>query len=81
MFWQLNVEGKKTVLQASSKLSETFKRLGFKLGRFRTGTPARLFKKTIDFSKFAPQHPDRKPIPFSFLTEHVWLPYHKQVSL
>ncbi|EJD75869.1 tRNA uridine 5-carboxymethylaminomethyl modification enzyme GidA [Loa loa] len=65
--------------QANSKLSETFKRLGFKLGRFRTGTPARLFKKTIDFSKFAPQLPDRKPIPFSFLTEHVWLPHHQQL--
>uniref|UniRef100_A0A0R3RUB7 Protein MTO1 homolog, mitochondrial n=1 Tax=Elaeophora elaphi TaxID=1147741 RepID=A0A0R3RUB7_9BILA len=65
--------------KASSKLSETFKRLGFKLGRFRTGTPARLLKKTIDFSKFSPQYPDRKPIPFSFLTEHIWLPYHQQL--
>ncbi|VBB32188.1 unnamed protein product [Acanthocheilonema viteae] len=65
--------------KASSKLSETFKKLGFKLGRFRTGTPARLFKKTIDFSKFLPQHPDRKPVPFSFLTEHIWIPYHQQL--
>ncbi|CAG9537197.1 unnamed protein product [Cercopithifilaria johnstoni] len=65
--------------KASSGLSETFKRLGFKLGRFRTGTPARLFKKTIDFSKFSVQHPDQKPIPFSFLTEHIWLPYHQQL--
>lgn len=66
-------------MQASSKLSETFSRLGFKLGRFRTGTPARLFKNTIDFSKFAAQRPDRKPIPFSFLTEHISLPYHQQL--
>ncbi|KAM3719417.1 Protein MTO1 [Dirofilaria immitis] len=65
--------------KASSKLSETFKRLGFKLGRFRTGTPARLFKKTIDFSKFVPQYPDLKPIPFSFLTERIWLPYLQQL--
>ncbi|VDK75666.1 unnamed protein product [Litomosoides sigmodontis] len=65
--------------KASSKLSEAFKRFGFKLGRFRTGTPARLYKKTIDFSKFSPQQPDRKPIPFSFLTEHIWLPYDQQL--
>uniref|UniRef100_A0A8R1TJZ1 Protein MTO1 homolog, mitochondrial n=1 Tax=Onchocerca volvulus TaxID=6282 RepID=A0A8R1TJZ1_ONCVO len=65
--------------KASSKLSETFKRLGFKLGRFRTGTPARLFKKTIDFNKFTPQNPDLKPIPFSFLTENIWLSYHEQL--
>ncbi|OZC12010.1 putative tRNA uridine 5-carboxymethylaminomethyl modification enzyme MnmG [Onchocerca flexuosa] len=65
--------------KASSKLSETFKRLGFKLGRFRTGTPARLLKKTIDFNKFTPQYPDLKPIPFSFLTEHIWIPYRQQL--
>uniref|UniRef100_A0A915PP06 procollagen-lysine 5-dioxygenase n=1 Tax=Setaria digitata TaxID=48799 RepID=A0A915PP06_9BILA len=65
--------------KACSKLSETFTKLGFKLGRFRTGTPARLFKRTIDFSKFVPQQPDEKPIPFSFLTQHVWLPYYQQL--
>ncbi|VDM96069.1 unnamed protein product [Thelazia callipaeda] len=62
-----------------SNLSKTFKELGFKLGRFRTGTPARLIKKTIDFSKFLPQQPDREPIPFSFLTKDIWIPYSKQL--
>ncbi|VDD94379.1 unnamed protein product [Enterobius vermicularis] len=64
--------------KASVSLSRTLSRLGFKLGRLRTGTPPRLLKHKIDFNKFIPLFPDRNPIPFSFLTKEVWLPPEKQ---
>ncbi|CAJ0606928.1 unnamed protein product [Cylicocyclus nassatus] len=60
-------------------LSESFRELGFVLGRLRTGTPPRLIKNTIDFSKFKLMPPDDKPIPFSFMTDHVWLPPNEQL--
>lgn len=40
--------------------------LGIKLYRFKTGTPARIDKKTVDFSKMTPQYGDEKIVPFSF---------------
>ncbi|MEO0115357.1 MAG: tRNA uridine-5-carboxymethylaminomethyl(34) synthesis enzyme MnmG [candidate division WOR-3 bacterium] len=42
--------------------------LGFELKRFKTGTPARLDGRTIDFSKLEPQYGDEPPTPFSFWT-------------
>lgn len=66
---------------AANGLSKTFSRLGFALGRLRTGTPPRLVLHTIDFSKFTPLPPDRKPIPFSYMTDEVWLPPKKQVGV
>ncbi|EGT56274.1 hypothetical protein CAEBREN_25292 [Caenorhabditis brenneri] len=65
--------------KSSDKLSESFKKLGFELGRLRTGTPPRLMKDTIDFSKFELVKPDSKPIPFSFLTDNVWIKYEDQL--
>lgn len=53
----------------SKNLSENLKELGFKIGRFKTGTPARLDGKTIDFSKMDIQPGDIPPKPFSFWTE------------
>lgn len=52
-------------------LSESLKRLGFRMGRLKTGTTPRLDGKTIDFSRLAPQYGDEKPIPFSFSTEKI----------
>ena len=49
-------------------------RLGLKLGRLKTGTPARLDKNTIDWEKLPKQDGDEKPIPFSFLTKEVSQP-------
>lgn len=66
---------------ASYALADTFKRLQIELGRHRTGTPPRLSAKTIDFSKFQLVKPDEKPIPFSFMTDKIWLPVEKQVYL
>jgi tRNA uridine 5-carboxymethylaminomethyl modification enzyme len=52
-------------------LSETLTSFGFKLGRLKTGTPARLDGSTIDWSKVAWQEADDEPVPFSFMTETV----------
>jgi len=53
----------------AQELSQNLKDLGFAMGRFKTGTPARLDGRTIDFSKLEPQHGDEPPIPFSFWTK------------
>ena len=50
----------------AKKLSESLKRIGVNLVRFKTGTPARINKKSIDFSKMEVQKGDVNIIPFSF---------------
>jgi glucose-inhibited division protein A len=55
-------------LQASNILSESLKNLGIELFRFKTGTPARIDKNSIDFSKMEEQMGDERVIPFSFST-------------
>jgi len=55
----------------STRLSESFKKAGFRMMRFKTGTCARLDGKTIDFSELQEQHPDDPPVPFSFLTDKI----------
>ena len=52
-------------------LSSTFLRLGFRLGRLKTGTPPRLDGKTIDWSSLVEQPGDDVPQPFSYLTEKI----------
>ena len=52
----------------STQLSDSFLSCGFKLGRLKTGTPPRLMRDTIDFSKCERQDGDEKPQPFSFST-------------
>jgi tRNA U34 5-carboxymethylaminomethyl modifying enzyme MnmG/GidA len=53
------------------KLSESLKSAGFKLGRLKTGTPARLAKYTIDFSQLTAQSGEDPPLPFSFMNERA----------
>lgn len=53
-------------LKTSNKLSESLKELGIELRRFKTGTPARVDARTIDFSKMEPQYGDERIVPFSF---------------
>ncbi|MBC7963477.1 MAG: tRNA uridine-5-carboxymethylaminomethyl(34) synthesis enzyme MnmG [Steroidobacteraceae bacterium] len=55
-------------------LSDQLRSLGFGVGRLKTGTPARLDSRTIDFSKLETQHGDDPPIPFSFSTVRITMP-------
>ena len=52
-------------------LSESLKKLGFRMGRLKTGTTPRLDSHTIDFSQLTPQYGDEPPIPFSFATKKI----------
>ncbi len=52
-------------------LSDHLKNLGFDVGRLKTGTPARLDGRTIDFDRLEPQFGDDPPLPFSFSTLHI----------
>jgi tRNA uridine 5-carboxymethylaminomethyl modification enzyme len=53
----------------ASGLSASLKMLGFELKRLKTGTPPRLLKKSIDFSRMELQHGDQPPRPFSHLAD------------
>ena len=53
-------------LSAANHLSDSLKELGIELYRFKTGTPARIDKRSIDFSKMAEQKGDEEIVPFSF---------------
>lgn len=53
-------------LSAANHLSDSLKELGIELYRFKTGTPARIDKRSIDFSKMAEQFGDEEIVPFSF---------------
>lgn len=59
---------------ASIELAESLKRLGFPVGRLKTGTPPRLDGRTIDWDAFEPQYPDERPVPFSFATDRIEQP-------
>ncbi len=59
---------------ASIELAENLKKLGFPVGRLKTGMPPRLDARTIDWSKFEPQPADERPVPFSFSTENIEQP-------
>ncbi len=56
-------------LQAANHLTDCLKELGIKMYRFKTGTPARIDKNSVDFSKMEEQFGDEKVIPFSFTTD------------
>ena len=55
----------------SRHLAESLKELGFRWGRLKTGTPPRLDRRSIDFSRFAEAPGDDPPVPFSFLTDRL----------
>lgn len=55
-------------------LSDQLRDLGFSVGRLKTGTPARLDGRTIDFKRLEPQYGDDPPKPFSFSTDRIERP-------
>jgi len=70
---------------AANELSESLEQIGLKLGRLKTGTPARLDGATVDLAKLEVQYGDEEPIPFSFMTDRInrpqvpcWITYTNQ---
>jgi len=55
----------------SSGFSDELKRLGFQVERLKTGTPPRLNKRSIDFTKMEPQHGDNPPPNFSYMVDTI----------
>ena len=71
-------------LQAANHLTESLLKMGVSMRRFKTGTPARMDRRSIDFSKMEEQFGDERVVPFSFSTdpesvqieqESCWLTY------
>ena len=56
-------------LQPANYLTDSLKELGIEMYRFKTGTPARIDKRSIDFSKMEEQKGDERIVPFSFTTD------------
>jgi tRNA uridine 5-carboxymethylaminomethyl modification enzyme len=79
---ECKTEGGRVGESAATGLSGCLARLGLELGRLKTGTPPRLKRDTIDFSRFEPQAGDEGPAPFSFLNEYSqnWSPPLAQVN-
>ena len=76
-------------LQAANYLTESLKSLGIEMNRFKTGTPARLDKRSVDFSKIEEQKGDERVVPFSFTTDpdsvqidqvSCWLTYTNETT-
>lgn len=59
---------------SAENLSDDLRRLGFEIGRLKTGTPPRIKSKTIDYSALSIQPGDNPPKPFSFSTERITQP-------
>lgn len=68
---EAKAEGGRAGEGTTNSLSRCFAELGFQLERFKTGTPARLNGRTIDYSKLELQPGDDDPQPFSFLTDRI----------
>ena len=76
-------------LQAANYLTDSLKSMGIEMRRFKTGTPARMDKRSIDFSKMEEQFGDERVVPFSFSTDpesvqkeqiSCWLTYTNEAT-
>ncbi len=76
-------------LQSANYLTESLKSLGIRMYRFKTGTPARIDRNSIDFSKMEEQKGDERVVPFSFTTDpedvqieqvSCWLTYTNETT-
>ncbi len=56
-------------LSPSVRLAENLEKRGMRFRRFKTGTPARVLRSSVDFSKMEEQPPDEKVVPFSFMSD------------
>ncbi|MTI57187.1 tRNA uridine-5-carboxymethylaminomethyl(34) synthesis enzyme MnmG [Geosporobacter ferrireducens] len=81
----VNYESGPNGLAPSNELTKNLKQLKLQMRRFKTGTPARVDKKTLDFSKMEIQPGDEEIVPFSFMNEDLqreqepcWLTYTNQ---
>lgn len=66
LFGETIIKSGPSGFKSSTKLSDSLRKLGVKMYRFKTGTPARIDKRSIDFSKMQIQYGDKKIVPFSF---------------
>ena len=62
--------------ESSEELSESFRKLGFELGRLKTGTPPRIHRDSIDYSKMERQPGDQPPPFFSRMARREWKMFH-----
>ncbi|KAH8372064.1 hypothetical protein KR093_009948 [Drosophila rubida] len=60
-------------------LGEALNTLGFRMGRLKTGTPPRIARSSVDFTRLQKHDGDNPPMPFSFLNRQVWLPASEQM--
>jgi tRNA uridine 5-carboxymethylaminomethyl modification enzyme len=72
---------------AAEAISGCLERLGLRLGRFKTGTPPRIDRRTIDYDRVEVQPGDDPPVPFSFMTDRIdrpqascWITYTNRVA-
>jgi len=62
--------------ESAEELSASFRKLGFEMGRLKTGTPPRLHKNSLDYSKMEIQHGDTPPPFFSRMARKEWEMFH-----
>jgi len=68
---EVNYSGGPSGLFPANELSDSLIEAGIKLRRFKTGTPARINKRSVDFSKMSEQKGDEKIVPFSFMNKKL----------
>ena len=67
--------------ESAEELSASFRKLGFEMGRLKTGTPPRLHKDSLDYSKMEIQHGDDPPPFFSRMAREEWKMFHVEQDL
>jgi len=89
VYGEVNQEVGPDGLQRAEKLSESLRNLGVKMNRFKTGTPARIDKRSINFEAMEEQKGDEVIVPFSFETDRekvqkeqlsCWLTYTNETT-
>jgi tRNA uridine 5-carboxymethylaminomethyl modification enzyme len=78
-FGETKIKGGRFNERSAEKLSDSLKKLGFKLERLKTGTTARIDARSIDFDKMEIQPGDKNPTPFSFSTNKEEFKNKKQL--